>query len=395
MICPKCGFEQPDGGLDCMRCGIVFSRYKGSSTKTGAIPAQAPFVPPPPPPPPLTSGVDFTATPAPVPAFGIPPPPPGMGALYGAVGGTLYDGPPAGAATGGTLFPGPATLAPAPGGVQPRPIRGLGVDFSAGPVLGQTFQIFFSNLVSFLVISSLIFLPCIAVFYYMSTSLLDGANLAPQFAPVKGQLASVMALLAAYFFATPFATAALTYGVFSEMRKTTATILDCLRIGLSSMFTVLGVAILQVVIIVVAMFVCFIPVFLFTACLKGAGALLGVVLCVFVVVFLLSTLAVCIPAAVEERPGVIGALQRSAYLTEGHRFSIVVVMIVLGILNLALQVIVGRLAGGNPNGGDLALAAIEQIVTTTLSATAGGVMYYRLRSAKESIGVEDIVSVFD
>jgi len=28
MICPKCGFEQPDGQRECIKCSIVFSKYK-------------------------------------------------------------------------------------------------------------------------------------------------------------------------------------------------------------------------------------------------------------------------------------------------------------------------------------------------------------------------------
>ncbi len=40
--CPKCHFVQPEGGKDCVRCGIVFARYKPSQE---AAPAYAP--PPP------------------------------------------------------------------------------------------------------------------------------------------------------------------------------------------------------------------------------------------------------------------------------------------------------------------------------------------------------------
>ena len=36
MICPKCEFEQPDGGAECPRCGVVFARY---SRQPPAVPA--------------------------------------------------------------------------------------------------------------------------------------------------------------------------------------------------------------------------------------------------------------------------------------------------------------------------------------------------------------------
>jgi hypothetical protein len=51
MICPKCGFEQPDA-LECARCGIIIAKYKprqetpAFSEQTGASPS-----PPAPPPP--------------------------------------------------------------------------------------------------------------------------------------------------------------------------------------------------------------------------------------------------------------------------------------------------------------------------------------------------------
>lgn len=29
MICPKCAFEQPDGALECLRCGVIFAKVRG------------------------------------------------------------------------------------------------------------------------------------------------------------------------------------------------------------------------------------------------------------------------------------------------------------------------------------------------------------------------------
>ncbi len=31
MICPKCHFEQPDGGAECIRCGVLFAKWKPSA----------------------------------------------------------------------------------------------------------------------------------------------------------------------------------------------------------------------------------------------------------------------------------------------------------------------------------------------------------------------------
>src|SRR5690242_8536795 len=28
MTCPKCHFEQPDGGAECIRCGVLFAKWK-------------------------------------------------------------------------------------------------------------------------------------------------------------------------------------------------------------------------------------------------------------------------------------------------------------------------------------------------------------------------------
>ena len=42
MICPQCRFEQPDGGDECLRCGVLFARRKSEPIAAPAKPASDP-----------------------------------------------------------------------------------------------------------------------------------------------------------------------------------------------------------------------------------------------------------------------------------------------------------------------------------------------------------------
>jgi hypothetical protein len=401
MMCPKCGFEQPQG-VECIRCGVIFSRLKGASAGAavpppppaayGSPPAADPFAVAAPAGGPFPSepyapaasrrvGADvfepppsWTPSPAAEPPLFVPPPPPPPPAadpFYGglatpASAGTLYEGPPAGAvASAAAPYRGTG-----PGVPQATFQQGTG-DFSTGSILGQTFSIFFANLLPFLLISLVIVLPLFFGLYFLAASLL--ARAAPTQTAATQQLIGALVLLGATVLASPFATAALTYGVFQEMRGKPGTVIDCLRVGLASLLPVIFVALLQGLLVGVGFLFCIVP---------------GLIVA--------AMLAVSVPAAVEERPGILGALQRSAYLTEGYRGAVFGVLFVIGAINQAFEVILGKTFAGPAAAGNLLVfEAGKQLLIATLSATAAAVMYYRLRSIKESIGVEDLVSIFD
>jgi uncharacterized membrane protein len=118
----------------------------------------------------------------------------------------------------------------------------------------------------------------------------------------------------------------------------------------------------------------------------------------------MAMLAVSIPAAVEERPGVMAALNRSSHLTEGNRWQVFAVLFLLGLISAGLSLFLIPLLGGTEaasaarDGSSpvaLIISELVGLVPTGLSATASAVMYYRLRSLKEGIDVEEIASVFD
>jgi hypothetical protein len=98
---------------------------------------------------------------------------------------------------------------------------------------------------------------------------------------------------------------------------------------------------------------------------------------------------VAVPAAVEERPGPVNALRRSAFLTQGQRWPIFGAIFVLGVLNIGSNLITQLVPGVGAVLGPLASLMISGIFSTTCA-----VVYYRLRSFNESIDVDQISSVF-
>lgn len=360
MICPKCGFEQPESA-ECMRCGIVISRYKGPVLgQAGPPPVPPAFLPPPkavmPPPPPLAEGV---------PVFGGPrPPATGGGSVYGgqsmspavAGGGTLYDGPMP-PPPGGTVYGAAGTLAPVNAGFVARGT------FESGKILGEAFSIYFSNFLPFVLLTAVALAPM-----FVTMAMLTGAAAEQD---MQLLITSLGLLVLSVVFCPQIATASITYGVFQQMRGRDASIGDCLGKGLSALFPVLGLAIVG-----------------------GLGILVGAVFCFIPGIILYVCWAVSVPTAVEERPGIIESLRRSAYLTEGYRWPVFGVLLVLNFLSQGLTQVADLALAENQNASFIATAVIS-VLSVGLTATAQSVMYYRLRSIKESVDVDQIASVFD
>jgi hypothetical protein len=321
MICPKCGFEQPESP-ECARCGVIISRYKG----LGA--------PPPPPPSPLLAS----------PVFESP-------VLAGA--GTVYDGP--AAVGGGTVYQGPP-----PGSPAPAPALGtFRGSFSVGEILGETFSIYFSNFLPFVLLTAFALAPAYALGF-----LVGRAPQASTLVILSGLLLGLVSILA-----SNIATGAITFGVFQQLRGQDASVAECLSRGLSLLLPVVGLAIVQSLLVGLGLIACLVP-----------GILLAV------------RWAVSVPAAVTEGTGVSASMERSTFLTDGLRWDVFSVLFVLGVIQIG-SVALLRLVAGNPTLF-LLLTGVKDLMLVGLSATGSAVMYYRLRGLKESIDVDQISSVF-
>lgn len=359
MICPKCGFEQPDSP-ECARCGVIVSRYKGPGF-AAAAPGIAPPIPPPP--APSVAGT----------VFGGPPP---------AGTGTVYQGPPPGSPALGAS-PGSARSAFSAAPVVTRKLQ-------VGETLSESFSIYFRNIIPFTILTAVAYSPIFLFAGFL------GRQVAKNPAAAAG--GNGLVTLTTLLLCIPIATATITYGVFQQMRGRDTSLGSCLSVGLSSILPVLAVALLQILLVFGAVIVTLIPiVFLIGTMAAGGRSSAACSLMLVPLLFLCYVPAmmlwlkyfVAVPAAVEERPGVMDALRRSAFLTDGQRGPMFGVVLVLGALNLGVL-----LAAALAPGVGKVLGPLLSLMMTGLFSTTCAVIYYRLRSFQESIDVDQIASVF-
>jgi hypothetical protein len=399
MICPKCGFEQPEGP-ECMRCGVIVGRYKGP---VNAAAAQAVFAPAaaasaagygtvrvvlPPPAPPAADGIFRDS-----PIFKEPAPAatPDAESVQGGGVGTVYQGPPPGSPEAATMAATAATTATARRRAA-SPVFVVTQRLGVGDVLNESFAIYLKNIIPFVLLTAIAYSPV-----YFSAALLTKQYAASHpAAAVEGKLLIAAATL---LFCLPISTAGITYGVFQQMRGRDTSLGTCLGVGFSSLPPVAAATFLQSLFEVGAALLTVLPAFFLVAAVMSGGSesskAWGLVLAPLVLVAFAAPILlwlryfVAIPAAVEERPGAMGSLRRSSFLTAGHRRQIFGIAFVLGALNIGMQL--G--AKGVPVAGPV-LEVVGNLIFIGLSATTCAVIYYRLRSFNESIDVDQIASVF-
>ena len=141
------------------------------------------------------------------------------------------------------------------------------------------------------------------------------------------------------------------------------------------------------------------------AIVASIGVVIGWSLLLVPGVMLLTLWSVAAPAVVEERYGVLGALERSRALTKGARwrvFALFLVVIVLWWIVSAL-VGVGLIVGGGFRyaGQDgaaalpfLALSLAVKTITTACWGTIQGSLYLELRDWKDGPATEALAEVF-
>ena len=243
--------------------------------------------------------------------------------------------------------------------------------FRLGAVIGRSFSILFGNIVPF----GLLYLAVNAssAIYALTLAGTPGADEDPVLTLLNlGE--ALLGLIAA---------AAVTYATVQELRGRRVAFREFFGRGLPQAGAAIRVALLSGILLILAFIALVIP---------------GMIL--------YTMWWVAIPVAVIERPGAMASLRRSAYLTAGNRWR---------VFGLILCFVFAAGAGGGLFGvatgaglvsiGGVGRIGIEQATTIVTwlwaalimagQAVLTAVSYYYLRVAKEGVGIDDIVAVFD
>lgn len=146
---------------------------------------------------------------------------------------------------------------------------------------------------------------------------------------------------------------------------------DCISTAISVLLPALGIAILV-----------------------GLGVMIGLTLLIVPGIILFLRWCVAVPVLVQERQGVLASIGRSAALTQGNRWALFGLFLIVVIILIVAQFIVGLVVA--MFGGILALilGLVVQSILSTIFSTATAVSYVSLREAKEGTSVQELAQIF-
>ncbi len=250
----------------------------------------------------------------------------------------------------------PLTTSPSPLSVPPqaRPL-------SAGDVVARSFSAWFGNFVPFSVVTLAVNVP---VFFLAVL------------APASGGLGWRLLLNAVSTLADLVVVGALTYGVLQSLRGTRVPVGTLFATGFARLGSVLLVSI-------------------------GVGirVFIGLVLLVVPGVVWYCQLYVAVPAVVVEPELGSDAIGRSRALTDGSRWAIFAIVLLVFVVVLVVGGGAGvllALAGSTLPGPLVAvLGTAIGVLATPLGACASAVAYHDLRVAKEGVDTATLVKVFE
>jgi hypothetical protein len=263
----------------------------------------------------------------------------------------------------------PATTAPA-----------VGRRITVGAVLARTLRVWWAHVGAFSAMALAVFAPLLAGAGLFAWSAFASAPTVPEPGALARRLLALVAGGALTLALSVVQMGAVTYGTVRWLNGERAPLGRMIAVGFRRGLPVVGTVVI---------------VWLVTS----AGALL---LVVPGVVFLVAA-SVSIPAAVVERPGVVGAIRRSFELTRGSRWQLLaaglVIVVVQWLLSSAAQLATFLLAPLWPGpwvlGASVLVSQVASALVSVISVVAIAVCYHDLRVTKEGVDTAELARVFE
>jgi hypothetical protein len=250
--------------------------------------------------------------------------------------------------------------------------------FRIGDILGQSWDIFRKNFVSFGLTSIILLaLPAVLMFAFVMPGLLKGGNLLAAQLPTLFQMVFQLILMGA-----------ISYGTYVAIDGKQPTPQNLLAHGVAGILPLLGIVAIFILVMIPSVFLLFIP-FIFVACMWW----------------------VAVPVAIVEKAGVLGSFKRSAELTQGVRLKIFGLILLHVLLSLAVGLVsMLFLVGGSfsmakiaqssmamMTGGVSTYLLVSQVIGALVFAFISvvvAVCYAELRRIKDGVSVRDVAQIF-
>jgi uncharacterized membrane protein len=128
------------------------------------------------------------------------------------------------------------------------------------------------------------------------------------------------------------------------------------------------------------------------------GLAFGFLLLVVPGIIVMCMWFVAVPVLVEERAGIMGSLSRSSELTDGFRWHVFGLVVILSLLSWALGALAAILPATAAPGNLLVIAlcnAVAAALSGVFGAAVAASLYIELRQVKEGATTDNLVAIFD
>jgi len=252
--------------------------------------------------------------------------------------------------------------------------------FSVGRALSLGFSTMVRNLIPFLILAAIVYIPLILYTLHFITVFThwEGDTISLGYKLIEMGL---IMLILTWALKTLLG-ASVTYGVVMQVRGQPAGLGSSVSKGISRLLPCLMIGFLIGLI-------CFGPLVM----LAFVSPILALVWIPFAVI-LYCMYYIAVPASVCEKPGIGGALLRSRDLTTGHKGGIFGLILLLALLDYGLGKVFDSMFETDITMR-LYVGLGADVVLGVLGACVCASTYYLLRSEKEGTSAEDLASVFE